>query len=168
MATKILAPSYWIHTIDQQSSSKVDLLAYKLSAWTSDPRAIPKVVWLHIANNEVIHVVVPLFSNLLPYIRQKNVLGYCVFIHLRNVTNFDPSDPSPSPSPLVSDDGDSGHDSNPDHHHFSRGTGPCIQGFQCFRGLVNGELASANGYGAGAVEQQTSPVIALSSSCQKK
>lgn len=55
-AAKILAPSCWLHTIDLQSASKADLSAYKLSAWTCDPRAIPKVVWLHITENEVVHV----------------------------------------------------------------------------------------------------------------
>jgi hypothetical protein len=53
-AAKILALSCWIHIVDPQSANKVDLLAYKLTAWTSDPRAIPKVVWLHNAENEII------------------------------------------------------------------------------------------------------------------
>lgn len=128
-AAKILAPSCWIHTVDQQLTTKSDLSAYKLSALTCDPRAIPNVVWLHIAKNEIIHVGCasnPTFGNLLPYLRRKDVLGYRVLVHIWSVTNFDPANPSPPPSPPESDDGDSGHNGNPDHHHFSRGTGPRI------------------------------------------
>lgn len=90
-----------------------DLSAYKVSAWTSDPRAIPKVVWLYIAENEV------RFYNLPPYLCRKDVLRYRVLVHLRSVHDFNPPDPSPSPSPPESNDGDNEHDSNLDHHHFS-------------------------------------------------
>ncbi|CAD6258597.1 unnamed protein product [Miscanthus lutarioriparius] len=107
---------------------KTDLSAYKLSAWTCDPRAIPKVVWLHIAENEIVGATANNlhFSNLPPYLRRKDVLSYRVLVHIRNVYNFDPANPSPPPSPPESDDGDSGHDDNPDRHHFHRGTGPRI------------------------------------------
>jgi hypothetical protein len=54
-AAKILAPSCWIESVDEHTTSKADLSAFKLSAWTCDPRAIPKVVWPHVAENEVIH-----------------------------------------------------------------------------------------------------------------
>ena len=77
-AANILAPSCWLHTVEPQSASKADLSAYKLSAWTCDPRAIPKVVWLHIAENEVVHVrhaEAPIFGNFPPYLRRKDVLG---------------------------------------------------------------------------------------------
>lgn len=122
-AAKILAPSCWLHTVDPQMSNKTDLSTFKLTTWTSDLRAIPKVVWLHITENEVVCVStnVPIFGNLLPYLRQKNVLGYRVLIHLKHVTNFDLKDPTPPPSPPDSDDGDSGHDGNPERHRFSRG-----------------------------------------------
>jgi hypothetical protein len=149
-ATKILAPSYWLHAV----AFKADLSAYKLSAWTCDPRAIPKVVWLHIAENEVVHVRhadAPIFGNLPPYLWRKDVLGYRVLVHLRHVTDFDPANPSPPPSPPKSDDGDSGHDGNPDRHHFSRGTGPCIQGFRCARGIVDGEPAANGNLGSRVV-----------------
>jgi hypothetical protein len=56
----------------------VDLSVLKLSAWTSDPKAIPKVVWLYITENEIIHigaVANPTFGNLLLYLRKKDVLG---------------------------------------------------------------------------------------------
>jgi hypothetical protein len=149
-AVKILAPSCWIHTVDQQSATNSDLSACKLSAWTCDPRAIPKVVWLHIAENEVIHVggAAPTFGNLPPYLRRKDVLGYRVLVHIRSITDFDPANPSPPPSSPESYDGDSGHNRNPDHHHFSRGTGPRIQGFRCNRGTIVGELPAINNGGA--------------------
>lgn len=126
---KIIAPSAWLHTIDPQSSSKADLSAFKVQAWTCDPRAIPKVVWLHVAENEAVHVhhaEAPLFGNLLPYLRRKDVLGYRVLVHLCHMTDFGPEIPSPSLSPSKSDNGDSGHDGNPDRHHFSRSAGPHI------------------------------------------
>jgi len=47
--------------------------------------------------------------------------------------------------PPESDDGDSGHDGNPDRHHFSRGTAPRIQGFRCARGVIDGESTGAAG-----------------------
>ena len=59
--------------------------------------------------------------------------------------DFDPANPSPSES----DDRDSGHDGNPDRHHFSRGTGPHIQGFRCARGIVDGEPAANGNFGYG-------------------
>lgn len=123
-AAKILAPSCWLHTINQATTTKADLSAYKVTAWTSDPRAIPKVVWLHIAENEVVQISTNSgFGNLPPYIRRKKVLSYRVLVHLKHVTDFEPNDPTPPPSPPGFDDGDSGHDGNPEHHHFTRG--PC-------------------------------------------
>lgn len=149
-AAKILAPSYWIHTVDAQTESKAYLSAFRLSAWASDPRAIPKVVWLHIAENEVVHVSAnPIFGNLPPYIRRKNVLGYRVLVHLRNVTDFDPENPTPPSSSPESDDGDSGHDGNPERHHFSGGAVHCIHGFRCNRGIVDGEPAPNPASGTG-------------------
>lgn len=97
---------------------------FKLSAWTSDPRAIPKIVWLHIAENEM-HAApegAVVFGNLPPFLRHKDVLTYKVIVHLRSVVDYDLADPSPLPSPPDSDDGDRGHDGNPDRHHLSVGT----------------------------------------------
>ena len=90
-------------------------------------------MWLNIAENEILDATANNlhFGNLPPYIRQKDVLSYRVLVHIRNVYDFDPANPSPPPSPPESDDGDSGHDSNPDRHHFHRGTRPHIQGFRC-------------------------------------
>jgi len=139
-AAKILAPSCWLQSIHPHSADMTDLSAYKLSAWTCDPRAIPKVVWLHIAENEPMHAVPAdnlQFGNPPPYLRRKDVLSYQVLVHLRNVYDFDPSSPSPP-------DSDNGHDGNPDRHHFHRGTGPRIQGFRCNRGVVDGEASIAN------------------------
>jgi hypothetical protein len=42
--------------------------SFKLSAWTSDLRAIPKVVWLYIAENEMLVAPNPIFGNLPPYL----------------------------------------------------------------------------------------------------
>lgn len=68
-AAKILAPSCWLDNVEEQTRNKTDLSSYKLSAWTSDPRAIPKVVWLFIAENEVVIAQHPTFGNLPPYLR---------------------------------------------------------------------------------------------------
>jgi hypothetical protein len=128
-AAKILAPACWIHTVNPESRSKADLSAFKLVAWTCDPKAIPKVVWLHVAEKEVVYVrdaANPIFGSLPPYLRRKHVLGYRILVHIRCVTDFDPANPSPPPSPPESDVGDSGHDGNPERHHFSTGNGPRI------------------------------------------
>jgi hypothetical protein len=124
---KILAPACWVEAVHPATITKSDLSTFKLNAWTCDPRAIPKVVWLHVAENEVVGVHAaanPIFNNLPPYLRFKHVLGYRVLVHIRCITDFDPENPTPPPSPPESDDGDSGHDGNPDRHHFSSGTRP--------------------------------------------
>lgn len=36
-AAKILAPSCWLHSVEQETLNKTNLSAYKLTAWTSDP-----------------------------------------------------------------------------------------------------------------------------------
>jgi hypothetical protein len=140
-ASKILAPSCWVHAVDQRTANKTDMSAYKLTAWTTDPRAIPKVVWLHIAENEIVHVTNdnPIFGGLPPYLRRKDVLRYRVLIHLRSVTDSAPEDPTPPPSPPESDDGDSGNDGNPDRHHFSGGAVHRIHRFRFNPGVVDGE-----------------------------
>jgi hypothetical protein len=137
-AAKILAQSCWIHNVEPAATSKTDLSAFKLTAWTNDPRAIPKVVWLHVAENEV-HATVNAPLTLPPYLRKKDVLRYRVIVHLRHVTDFDPEDPTPPPSAPEEDNGGSGRDGNPDRHHFSRGAVPRIQRFSCNRGVVDGE-----------------------------
>jgi hypothetical protein len=140
--SKILAPSCWLHAIDQQTVNKTDLSTYKLSAWTTDPRAIPKVVWLLIAENEIVSVCanMPIFGNLPPHLHRKKVLGYRVLVHLKHVMDFEPDGTTPPPSPP--DDGGSGHDGKPERHHFSGGVVHRIQGFPCAQGVVDGEPAA--------------------------
>jgi hypothetical protein len=48
-AAKLLAPFCWIQSIDQQTSAKEDLSAYKLTAWTHDPSSIPLAIRLAVA-----------------------------------------------------------------------------------------------------------------------
>jgi hypothetical protein len=48
-AAKLLAPFCWIQSIDQQTSAKEDLSAYKLTAWTHDPSSIPLAIKLAVA-----------------------------------------------------------------------------------------------------------------------
>lgn len=81
-AAKILAPSSWIQAVDPASASKTDLSAFRLTAWTCDPRAIPKVVWLHVAENEAQAVQVANFGMLPPFLRCKDFLGYRVLVHI--------------------------------------------------------------------------------------
>lgn len=79
-----------------------------------------------------------IFGNLPPYLRLKKVLAYNVLIHLRNVADFRSRSPSPEPSP-PSDDGDSGHDGNPDRGYGeSRGVGPRLHGFFIQPGVEDG------------------------------
>jgi hypothetical protein len=77
------------------------------------------------------------------------VLEYHVLVHLCHVTDFDPEDPSPPPSPPEFNNNDSGHDGIPDKHHFSRSSGPRIQGFRCTRGVVDSEPATSPNLGSG-------------------
>lgn len=117
---KMLAPFCWVHMVDPASVGKSDLSAFRLTAWTNNPSRIPKTVRLLIAEPEPV-----LPGNLPPYLRYKDMLRYRVIVHIRSTADFNPQDPSPSPSPPESDDG---HDGNPDRHHFSRGAGPRLQG----------------------------------------
>jgi hypothetical protein len=140
-AAKIIAPSCWLQSVDQATSAKADFSAYKITAWTSDPRAIHKVVWLHIAENEIMHITaVPGFGNLPPFISRKKVLSYRVLVHLKHVTDFEPEDPTPPPSPPDPDDDEGQHDGSRDRHHFARGAAVHrIQGFPTARGIVDGD-----------------------------
>lgn len=146
-AAKILALSCWLHDVDQATANKSDLFAYKLTAWTSDPRAIPRVVWLYIVEHEVVHVSTnPGFGNLPPFIWRKKVLGYLVLVHLKHVTDFEPKNPTLPPSPSDSDDCE---DSNRDRHHFTQGGAVHrIQGFPTARGVVDGDPLPNNYRGA--------------------
>ena len=129
------------------------------------------MVWLHIAKNEVIHAgssANPTFGNLPPYLRTKDVLSYRVLVHLRHVTDFDPDNPSPSPSPPESDDGDSGHDGNPDRHHFSRGSGRGFQGFRCVRGAVDGEAGEHGGSATSSPAEKSKAKVGPEGICAAK
>ena len=99
---------------------KANLSAFELTTWTSDPRAISKVVWLHVAENESFVTAGEqlLFSRLQPSLRRKNVLMYRVTVHIHSIADFVPADLSPPPPPPTTDNGDSGQDGNPDRHHF--------------------------------------------------
>lgn len=130
--------------VDLVSAGKTDLSAFRLMAWTSNPSKITKVFKLFIADHAPV-----LAGNLPPYLRENNMLQYCVIVHIWSKTDFNPADPSPSPSPPTSDDRDSGHDGNLDRHHFSQGSAPRTTGFQCTRRVVDGEVRGAgNGYPA--------------------
>ena len=82
------------------------------------------------------------FGNLALFIRHKDVLTYKVIVHLKSVADFNLADPTSPPSMPDSNK----NDGNPDGHHFSVASGPHLQGFQGFRGVIDGEL---NGPGAG-------------------
>ena len=144
-----------MHQIDPSSASKADLSAFKLTAWTSDPRAIPKVVWLHVAENKSFVTAGKqlLFGSLQPSLGCKNVLTYRVTVHICSITDFVPADLSPPPPPPTTDNGDSGQDGNPDRHHFQGGTSPRLQGYRCQRGVVDGEVGTRkSGGGVGAMK----------------
>ena len=76
-----------------------------------------------------------------PCLREKKILSYKVLIHIKSVADFTPRPPS--------DDGDSGHDGNPDNTHFSRGAGSQLHGFHCTRGIIDGEYGGAPGCNGG-------------------
>lgn len=134
-AAKILAPACWIQCVDLASDGKSDMSAFRLTAWTNDPSAIPKVVNLIIVENEQLLQ----FSNLPPYLTKKDVLSYRVLMHIWNMVDFDPLNPSPPPPPSDSDDSDSGHDGNLDRHHFTCGSSHRVQGFWYIHDAVDGD-----------------------------
>lgn len=124
-ATKILAPSCWIQDVDAGTAATDDLSIFKVTAWTAHLSYIPQICWLGVAENEPPCFLFTGRPSLLSYLREKKTLGYKVLIYLKSVTDFNLRSPSqPSRGAPPSDDGDNGHDGNPDNHHFSRGTGP--------------------------------------------
>ncbi|CAO2186159.1 unnamed protein product [Urochloa humidicola] len=132
-ASKLLAKHAWIEKLDPATASKADMSTFKLTAWTTDPYAIPTSKLLSIAEPEL-PVVYPdeamqrIFANVEPYLRQKSLLDYPIHIHLRSIADFRSRTPSSSDS-SPSDDGDSGPDGNPDRFYgFRRGTGPLLTG----------------------------------------
>lgn len=147
-AAKILAPSCWLQSVDEQTRNKSDMSSYKLSAWTSDSCAIPKVVWLYVAENETMVTMNPSFGNLPPYLREKRVLRYRVLIHLRRLTDLDPANPTPPVSPPPSDDdGDGRHDRR--RNNNSDRAVQRFHAFQCARRVVDGEPAPPGNAGGG-------------------
>ncbi|CAN6202321.1 unnamed protein product [Urochloa humidicola] len=152
-ARKILASSCWIEHLEPSSEDRSDMSKMTLTAWTNDPRRIPREKTVIIAEHEapVVHSdpdVQRIFANVRPYLRQKGVLKYEAIIHLRGIADFTPRSPSPSPgaSPPLSD-GDPGQDGNPDRDYgFSRGDGgPRLRGFTCHSGVVDGAPLLADG-----------------------
>ncbi|CAN6314316.1 unnamed protein product [Urochloa humidicola] len=137
VARKLLASSCWIEQMEPSSEERSDLSFMALTAWTDNPSKIPRKKHLIIAEHERPIVYDDptnqrIFANVRPYLREKGVLQYEVFIHLRRIADFSSRSPSPSPGPSPpSSDGDSGHDDNPDRGYGeSRGDGgPRLQGF---------------------------------------
>lgn len=145
-AAKLLAPSCWIAEVDEATATTTDLSSYKLTAWTRDPSAIPTEVRLAVAENEVSRGDGGVrFRGARPFLRVKKTPRYRVIIHLRSVHDYSPCPDSPAGGPS-SDDGDSGHDGDPERHCFHRGTAPEIQGYRCLRGVPDG---TSGGGGAG-------------------
>ncbi|CAN6358464.1 unnamed protein product [Urochloa humidicola] len=133
-ASKLLSKHAWIEHLDIAAANKTDLTTFKLTAWTKDPSAIPTSRTLSIAEPELrvtycTDDMQRIFGNLEPYLRRKVVLEYPITIHLRSIADFSPRTPSSS-EPSPSDDGDSGHDGNPDRSYgFRKGVGPRLSGF---------------------------------------
>ncbi|CAL4938094.1 unnamed protein product [Urochloa decumbens] len=134
-ASRLLAPSCWIEQVDDATERKTDMSTFKLTAWTTDPAALPISKKLFITEPEVpIMYADPgmqlIFGNVRPYLRQKRVLAYPVNFHLRTVADFRPRTPSTEPS-SPSEDGDSGPDGHPDRSYgFCQGmAGPRLSSF---------------------------------------
>ncbi|CAN6344276.1 unnamed protein product [Urochloa humidicola] len=149
VARKLLASSCWIERIEPTSEDHSDMAFMALTAWTDNPSAIPRRMYLAIAEHErpVIHEdpeTERIFANTRPYLRDKMAFQYEVFIHLRRIADFSSGSPSPSPgSSPQSSDGDSGHDGNPDRGYGeSHGDGgPKLHGFPAIYGRQDGAPA---------------------------
>ncbi|CAN6172135.1 unnamed protein product [Urochloa humidicola] len=156
VARKLLASSCWIEHLELSTADRSDMSFMALTAWTDNPSMIPKRKRLIIAEHErqVVHEdpeVECIFANTRPYLREKNTLQYEVLIHLRNIADFSPRSPSPSPGPSPpSSNGDSGHDGNPDRGYGeSRGDGgPRLHGFPPVYGRADGEEGTSGSRGA--------------------
>ncbi|RLN41028.1 hypothetical protein C2845_PM01G29020 [Panicum miliaceum] len=140
-ASNMLTDCCWIERIDSVTVDKTDTSKFRLTAWTNNPNRIPTDVPLSIEEPEVpiVHEnsgLQPTFGRLQPYLRQKKVLTYQVIIYLRSIADFSPRTPSTSPPPPPSG-GDNGHDGNLEES--SGNGGPHIQGFACWRGVVDGD-----------------------------
>ncbi|CAL5062190.1 unnamed protein product [Urochloa decumbens] len=170
-ARQLLDRHAWVERLDHATASKEDMTTFKLTAWTEHPNRIPTNMTLSVAEpeREILYSddeMGRIFSNLVPYLRQKIVLDYPVSIHLRSIADYRPRTPSTSSS-SPSEDGDSGPDGNPDRSYgFRRGVGPRLSGFPR-RGGDSGTAARdgdrtsgssapgfthANGGGAAAVD----------------
>ncbi|CAL4954406.1 unnamed protein product [Urochloa decumbens] len=138
-ASRLLARHAWVERLDPVTVSKADMSTFKLTAWTKDPFGIPADKTLCIAEPEP-RIDYPdeerrrIFTNVVPYLRQKIVMEYPISIHLRSIADFSSRTPSSSES-SPSEDGDSGPDGNPDRSYgFRSGVGPRISGFRRRRG----------------------------------
>ncbi|CAN6331170.1 unnamed protein product [Urochloa humidicola] len=156
IAQRILGSSCWVERLEHSSANREDMSVMSLTAWTDRPCRIPKEATVFIAEHElpVVHSdpdMQRIFANVRPYLREKAVLQYETIIHLRSFADFRSRSPSPRPGPSPpSNDGDSGHDGNPDRGFGSSGDGgPRLQGFVCHPGVPDGQPPQAGGSGDG-------------------
>lgn len=77
----LLSSACLVDTVAPETSSRVDLSSFKLSAWTADPEAIPSLRWLAVPEPGM---VVPL--------SQPALLQYRILIHVYAITDYNEVD----------------------------------------------------------------------------
>lgn len=148
----ILSPSCCIESFDEFSTSRADLSAFRLVAWSFNPSVIPKQKTLIIAEPELLPD-----GSLLDHANQvfsppiqdravREALVYTVIVHIHSVVDFLSETESYLPFAPSSDD--SGHGGLPDSN--SIGSSPRWHVFSTNSGQLDGVLPLGGGRCGGA------------------
>ena len=146
-ASAILSPSCWIEAFDESSTSRADLSAFRLVAWSLNPNFIPKEKFVVLADPEALpdgSILDPgrqVFEKPTGSREFKEALGYNVIIHIHTVEDFTSSAERPMAFAPSSDDSGFGglprdDSDSPGSRRFSFRTKP---------GAVDGSGQSARG-----------------------
>ncbi|CAD6252109.1 unnamed protein product [Miscanthus lutarioriparius] len=144
-AAKLLAPYYWIQSIEPITAAADDLSSFRLTAWTNKPSSLPQILWLNVVEHEVrlAETGGVRFRGTQPFLWKKDTMRYRIIVHLRCVHDY-------SPQPDYRGDGSSSDDPAEDgrnsrHHHGHRDSSTEIYPFPCRRGEPDGNAPGTSG-----------------------
>jgi hypothetical protein len=148
IAAKLLAPYCWIQSVEPITAAGDDLSAFRLTAWAKCPSALPKIIWLNVAEHEVNQPAVGgfRFRGTQRFLWKKDALRYKIIVHLRTVHDYSPYKDGDSSSDDTAEAGQSRK-----RHHGDRGSATEVHPFPCHRGVPDG---SAQGSSTGGQHRQ--------------